>query len=203
MCTIYQRGGAMNLKMSFPFNHSWQKTLSDSIGDVACFEIDWYWKPFHQAGFETLQFASGQKWPRTEVDMHLSSISCPSVSGKQQSFFASRNVIDENGRVWPLDPETQIRKTWELSGHKMNWDDQSQLPSIHELQQILEFDWEPKFFESLEHKQVSTWLTGEPSLLKKFQKLTPWNQLICLESLIGCAFPKSVLTFQRIYTVNK
>ncbi|MCC6277931.1 MAG: hypothetical protein IT289_08465 [Oligoflexia bacterium] len=191
----------MRVDLQFPYSNQWESKLTSLIEKATIFELDWYWQPFHQAGFESLTWAAEQGWERNLVDSAIAQISCPSVSGSQKEEFLRTRLCDENGRVWPLDPESSIRKTWELSGHLTNWANRA-LPTIEDLRQLLQTSWIPDLKSSVEFSQVSTWLTGEPFLLKKFQRLSAWDQLICLETLSGCAFPKSTLTFQRIYTVS-
>jgi len=155
-------------------------------------EMEWWWQPFHQVGFQALRLSAQKKVSLQTLETQLSQLSSPVTPGDLQT----------------LDPEISIRATmnsaaaskevaakFEKFGHA-----HAILPKIDELAHLLGDKkdlWKPTL-ASYDEATLSSWLTKDLRLMKRFQALNPWEQLTLAEGLLGVAKSSSILHFQRI-----
>jgi hypothetical protein len=166
-------------------------------------KIFWNWEPYHRVGFNILSWAHKNHIGLDRLEEIVSDLSCLSAPNFLIPELQRLNLLDEDGRIKPLDLEPQIKATFETiwETNRFSEIENGFLPTVSELERFVKKHapcLSPHVESGTKFHEMSNWFTKDPSLMKRFQHLSDWQTLSLAEILLGTVESASIIGFSRL-----
>lgn len=166
------------------------KKILENFENKSSLTLTWYWEPFHKTGLSFIDYCEKNQISEEKKEELMNNISVAQAPLKISKI--APHIIDQYGRLMPLDPTERIELT-----KKLTENDNFFVTSVGELKKNLH-DWVPKTENMEEFFELQKFWIDKPQILKRFMSLSPWDRLELIESLFGLTKSHTTLEFQRI-----